>query len=59
MCKMTDCDFALDFYIGKERSLVVDFEGEYAMLIRGFEGGAENGAVWCVQDGLEIEAMKR
>lgn len=59
MCEMTDCDFALDLYIGKERSLVVDFEGEYAMLIRGFEGGAEDGTVWCVRAGLEIEAMER
>ena len=56
---MANSNFPLDFHVCKEGSFVVDFEREDAVLIRSFEGGAEDGAVGCLRDGLELEAMER
>ena len=58
MSEMPDCHFALDVDVGEEWSLVVDAEGENAVLIGGAEGGAEDGAVGGVGDWLKIEAFE-
>lgn len=58
MCKVADCDFALDINICEKRPFVVDFEGEYAVLVRGLEGGAEDGAVGGFRDGFKVEAVE-
>lgn len=58
MRKMANCYFPLDVDVGHERPLIVDAEGEDTVLIWQFEGGAENGAVGCCRNGLEIEALK-
>lgn len=39
MCKVADDDRVLFLDVGEEGSLVVDFEGEDAVLVGGGEGG--------------------
>ena len=58
MCKVADCDLALDFNIREERPFVVDFERKYAVLVRGLEGGAEDGAVGGFGDGFKVETVE-
>ena len=43
--EMPDCYFPFYVHVGEERSLVVDAEGENAMLVRQSEGTAENSAI--------------
>ena len=50
--KMANSNFTLDFHVRKERPFVVDFEGEDPVLIGSSEGGAEDGAVGCIRNGL-------
>ena len=50
--KMANSNFPLDFHVRKEGSFVVDLEREDAVLIGGFKGGAEDGTVGCMRDGL-------
>ena len=52
MRKMANSNFPLDFHVRKEGSFVVDLEREDAVLIGGFKGGAEDGTVGCMRDGL-------
>lgn len=56
---MADCDFSFHLHIGEEWPLVIDFEGEDTMLIGSLEGGAEDRAIGCLRDGLEVEAVER
>ena len=55
---MADGDFPLDVNVREERPLVIDAEGENAVLVWQFEGGAEDGAVGGCGNGLEVEAVK-
>lgn len=55
---MAQRDFALDVDVGQEWPLVVDAEGEDAVLVGRAEGGAEEGAVGGGGDGGEGQAME-
>ncbi len=58
MREMADCYFPLDVDVRQERSLVVDSEGEDAVLIWQFEGGTENGAVGSGGDRVKVKAVE-
>lgn len=55
---MSDCDLSLFVQVGEEWAAVIDAEVEYAMLVGGFEGGAEDGGVGGLLEGCEVEAVK-
>lgn len=55
---MADCYFPLDVDVRHEGPLVVDAEGENTVLIWQLEGDAENGAVDCFGDWLEVQAVE-
>ena len=55
---MADRDFSLYFHIREKWPFVVDFEGKNAVLVWGFESGAEEGAVGRMRGWLEVEAVE-
>ena len=59
MSEMPDCNLNLFLNRCHERPLVVDLEGEYAMLVGKAEGCRESGAVRSVCDCGEGKALER
>lgn len=57
--EMADGDFMFLFNVGDEWSLVVDAEGEDAMLVRKGEGGSVNGRVLGSIHGLQVKTVER
>jgi hypothetical protein len=55
---VSNSDFMFLFYVAEERSLVVDAEGENAMLVWDGEGGAVDGAVFGHRGCCEVETME-
>lgn len=53
MSKMSDCNRRLLVHVGQEGSLVVDAERKDPVLVWQSEGGAEDGAVRGLRDGVE------
>lgn len=58
MCKMSYCHFSLDIHIGEEWSLVVDAEGENAMLVWQSEGRAKDRAICSLGHWNEVEPVE-
>ena len=56
---MSHRHFSFYIHVGKEWSLIVHPERKDAMLIRKLEGTAEDGAISCLRDGLQIKTMIR
>jgi len=56
--KVPYSDLSLDVNVREERALVVDAEGEDAVLVGELEGGAEDGAVCSLGDRGEVEAVE-
>ena len=57
MSEMSNRYFPLYIHIGKEWSLVIDAEGEDAMLVWKLECTAEDSTVGCLRNGYKIETM--
>jgi len=58
MGEMADGDLVLFIHIGEEESLVVDPEGEYAVLFGDGKGGAVNSAVGGSSDGFKCKTLE-
>ena len=58
MGEMANSNLALDFYIREKRPLIVHFERENAVLIRCFEGRAEDGAIYGLGNWLKVKAVE-
>lgn len=57
--EMADGDFMFLFNVSDEGSLVVDAEGEDAMLVGKSEGGSVYGRVLCSVHGLQVKTVER
>ena len=58
MRKVSYSHLPLLLNVRQKGALVVDFEGEDPVLVRQFEGCAEDGAVGCCADGVEWKAVE-
>jgi len=58
MRKMSDCDLLLYLNVGEEWSLVVDFEGKYAVLVWAGESCTVKSAVGRLRDGFQWQAVE-